>query len=53
MKQSISFFFTLLRWACFYNQMLHYAPLPKTMWSISNPVKHWQAPHCSTTPLLF
>jgi len=24
--------------------MLHYAPLPKTMWSSSRPVKHWQAP---------
>ena len=32
--------------------MLHYAPLIKTTWSNSIPVKHWQAPHCSTTPLL-
>ena len=33
--------------------MLHIAPLLKTTWSSSSPVKHWQAPHCSTTPLLF
>jgi len=31
--------------------LLHYTPLLKTTWSSSTPVKHWQAPHCSTTPL--
>ena len=33
--------------------ILHFAPLLKTTWSNTSPVKHWQAPLCSTTPLLF
>ena len=38
---------------CVLKWLLHYAPLLKTMWSISNPVRYWQAPLYSTTPLLF